>query len=177
VQVSAEIGVAGWPTRPSSTCLAAPYCPPSHSPLEASAPGSGFEGVLQELRDEYMKNQGPQTAKPLQDFDKMLLGMFNTMNQGFSDLEPVKNPGLGPQPTFVRDFLARFDAIFTLNQDTFLEQQYINSGLLDGSQGKWFACRSPGLLEENINGTNYAPPGIFRPADPPYRIQDRVQSS
>jgi hypothetical protein len=137
--------------------------------------GSGFEGVLQELRDEYMKSQGPHTAKPLQDFDKMLLGMFNTMNQGFSDLEPVKNPGLGPQPTLVRDFLARFDAIFTLNQDTFLEQQYINSGLLDGSQGKWFACRSPGLLEENINGTNYAPPGIFRPADPPYRIQDRVQ--
>ena len=57
----------------------------------------------------------------------------------------------------------------------FLEQKYINSGLLDGSRGKYFACVSPGLLEENIAGTPYAAPGIFRPADPPYTIQERVQ--
>jgi hypothetical protein len=135
----------------------------------------GFESVLQELRDDYIKSPGAHTAKPLQEFDKLLMGMFYSMNNGFGDFEPVKNPALGPQPTFMRDFLARFDAIFTLNQDTLLEQKYINSGLLDGSQGKWFACKSPGLIEETIAGQPYAHPGIFRPADPPYLVQDRTQ--
>jgi hypothetical protein len=135
----------------------------------------GFEAVLQELRDEYIKSPEHHAAKPLQEFDKLVMGMFYSMNNAFGDFEPIKNPGLGPQPTFMRDFLARFDAIFTLNQDTLLEQKYINSGLLDGSRGKYFACVSPGLLEENIAGTPYAHPGIFRPADPPYAIQDRVQ--
>jgi SIR2-like domain len=137
--------------------------------------GSGFEGVLQELRDDYIRSPGEHTAKPLQEFDKFLLGMFNTMNQGFGDLEPDKNPGLGPHPTFVRDFLCRFDAIFTLNQDTLLEQKYFGSDFLDGSKGKWFGIQSPGLLEENINGTKYASPGLFRPDDPPYTIQERIQ--
>src|ERR1700716_2453545 len=80
--------------------------------------GGGFEAVLQELRDDYAQTPGPTAAKPLQGFDQMLLGMFNTMNQGFGEFEPVKNPGLGPQPSFIRDFLCRFDGIFTLNQDT-----------------------------------------------------------
>jgi hypothetical protein len=137
--------------------------------------GDGFEGVLQELREDYIRSPGPHSAKPLQEFDKMLLCMFTTMNQGFSDLEPSKHERLGPQPTFVRDFLCRFDAIFTLNQDTLLEQQYFGSDFLEGSQGRWFGAQSPGLLEENIAGTKYAPPGLFRPADPPYTIQERVQ--
>jgi hypothetical protein len=135
----------------------------------------GFESVLQELRDEYIKNPGPHSTKPLQEFDKLLMSMFYSMNNAFSQFEPVTNPGLGHQPTFMRDFLARFDAIFTLNQDTLLEQKYINSGLLDGSRGRWFGCQSPGLLEENIAGVPYAHPGIFRPADPPFTINERTQ--
>jgi len=59
------------------------------------------------------------------------------MNQSFNDFEPVKNAGLDNQPTFVRDFLCRFDAIFTLNQDTLLEQKYLRSDVREGSQGRW----------------------------------------
>ena len=56
---------------------------------------------------------------------------------------------LGHHPTFVRDFLCRFDAIFTLNQDTLLEQRYVQSDVREGSQGKWLGAQSPGLLEED----------------------------
>jgi SIR2-like domain len=132
----------------------------------------GFESVLQELRDDFMRSPGAHTERPLQEFDKMLLGMFTTMNQGFDDFEPVKNAGLGHQPTFVRDFLCRFDAIFTLNQDTLLEQKYLRSDVREGSQGRWLDAQSPGLLEED---NAYVAPGLFRPADPPYSIKERVQ--
>lgn len=135
----------------------------------------GFESVLQELRDEYTKSPGAHTAKPLQEFDKLLMGMFYSMNNAFGDFEPIKSPGLGPQPTFMRDFLCRFDAIFTLNQDTLLEQKYIHSDIREGSQGKLLGAQSPGLLEENTAGTPYAHPGLFRPADPPYSVPNRIQ--
>jgi hypothetical protein len=78
-------------------------------------------------------------------------------------------------PATVRDFLCRFDAIFSLNQDTLLEQKYQPSDFLEGSRGRWFGFQSPGLLEENIAGQPYARPGIFRPADPPFTLKERVQ--
>jgi hypothetical protein len=135
----------------------------------------GFEGILQELRDEYIKSPGAHTAKPLQEFDKLLMGMFYSMNNGFSNFEPVTNPGLGPQPTFMRDFLCRFDAIFTLNQDTLLEQKYLNSDIREGSQGKLLGAQAPGLVQETAGGTAHAHPGVFRQADPPYSVPERIQ--
>jgi hypothetical protein len=74
----------------------------------------------------------------------MLLGMFTTMNQGFDDFEPVKNAGLGHRPTFVRDFLCRFDAIFTLNQDTLLEQKYLQSDVREGRRADGSVLNHPG---------------------------------
>jgi hypothetical protein len=135
----------------------------------------GFESVLQELRDDYIKSPGAHSAKPLEEFDKLLMGMFYSMNNGFSNFEPVKNVGLGPQPTFMRDFLCKFDAIFTLNQDTLLEQKYINGDIREGSQGKLLGAQSPGLLQETMAGQPYAHPGLFRPADPPYSVPPRIQ--
>ena len=157
----------------SSTCWDAPTSVPITAPCCGSIVAKeGFESVLQELRDDFASSPGTNTERPLQEFDKMLSGMFTTMNQGFGDFEPAKNAGLGPQPTFVRDFLCRFDAIFTLNQDTLLEQNYLRSDVREGSQGRWLGAQSPGLLEEN---NAYVAPGLFRPADPPYSLEERVQ--
>jgi hypothetical protein len=135
----------------------------------------GFESVLQELRDDYIKSPGAHSAKPLQEFDKLLMGMFYSMNNAFGEFEPVKNPGIGPQPSFMRDFLCKFDAIFTLNQDTLLEQKYINGDIREGSQGKMLGAQSPGLVQETMAGQPYAHPGLFRPADPPYSVPPRIQ--
>jgi hypothetical protein len=115
----------------------------------------------------------------LKTFESMLLGMFSSMNSAYAavnDFEPGRDPArLGPQPTLVRDFLCRFDKIFTLNQDTLLEQRYQNSGLLDGSGGRWVALETPGLQEMKVGGTACAKPGVYTPASPPFTVTDGRQ--
>ena len=138
---------------------------------------TGFEGVLQELRDQYVE-AGKVEALPvsaahqLQTFDRLLIDMFDVMNSGFGEFEPGKHQQLGPQPTGVRDFLCRFDAIFTLNQDTLLEQKYQASRLLDGSNGRWIGFQSPGLGEV-MSGDQRT--GKFRPLDTSYSTPEKIQ--
>ena len=99
----------------------------------------GFEDTLRELRDICAKSQDESMLRELRAFETMLEGMFYTMRIGFenTEFEPGQREAqLGPQPTPIRDFLCRFDAIFTLNQDTLLEQKYARSNLQQGSGGR-----------------------------------------
>ncbi len=101
----------------------------------------GFENTLQELRSLSAKHGDDRHRSELSAFETMLEGMFHTMRIGFErvQFEPAHDiPRVGSTPYFVRDFLAKFDAIFTLNQDTLLEQQYRIGNLLKASEGKWF---------------------------------------
>ena len=135
----------------------------------------GFESVLQELRDEYIKSPGHHSAKPLQEFDKLLMGMFYSMNNAFGSFEPVKNPVMGPQPTL----MVRFSV--SLRRNLYPQPRHPAGAEIspirypEGSQGKLFGALSPGLLEENIAGQPYAHPGLFRPADPPYSVPENFQ--
>jgi hypothetical protein len=79
-------------------------------------------------------------------------------------------PRVGGTPYFVRDFLAQFDAVFTLNQDTLLEQQYKGANVRQASQGKWFGFDTPGVKQLTANGQPYASPGLYTPSDPPYAV-------
>jgi hypothetical protein len=138
----------------------------------------GFEDTLREIRELCAANPDDAHKGELKAFERMLEGMFHTMAIGFSggEFEPRQSLQMpGPQPHPIRDFLCRFDAIFTLNQDTLLEQRYAQSNLLEGSQGKWFGLQSPGVTEILVNGQKYAPPGLFKPTDAPFRTQDRTQ--
>jgi SIR2-like domain len=135
----------------------------------------GFEGALQELRDQYVASPGAHTGVPLSTLDRLLIGMFASMNSAFGQFESGRHDRLGPQPTPVRNFLCRFDAIFTLNQDTLLEQKYQTSDIREGSAGRLVAFRSPGLAEEFNRGTPYLAPGMFRPLPPPYTVPERCQ--
>ncbi|MGT2438600.1 SIR2 family protein [Bradyrhizobium betae] len=138
----------------------------------------GFEDTLREIREQSEANPDIGHKKELQAFEKMLEGMFHTMAIGFSsgEFEPGQDPHrIGPQPHPIRDFLCRFDAIFTLNQDTLLEQRYAQSNLLEGSQGRWFGLQSPGVADILVNGQKYAAPGLFKPTAAPFRVQDRQQ--
>jgi hypothetical protein len=102
----------------------------------------------------------------------MLEGMFNAMNNAFGDFEAGRHDRIGAQPTFVRNFLCRFDAIFTLNQDTLLEKKYQTSDVRQGSNGRWLGFQSPGLREEMPASP---PTGVFRPCDPPFTCEERYQ--
>ena len=146
---------------------------------KAKRSGGGFEGALESLRGLAATHKDLRHETELKSFESMLLDMFNTMNSSYSTaaFEPGRDPGrLGPQPTFVRDFLCRFDKIFTLNQDTLIERHYQTSDLLEGSQGRWFGLQTPGLIEQTNNGQPFASPGLYSPSLPPFKVADRYQS-
>jgi hypothetical protein len=137
----------------------------------------GFENTLQELRALFDKHRDDRHSNELSAFELMLEGMFHTMRIGFErvQFEPAHDiPRVGGTSYFVRDFLAQFDAIFTLNQDTLLEQQYKGANVQQASQGKWFGFESPGVKQLTANGQPYASPGLYTPAGPPYAVTQKT---
>ena len=141
--------------------------------------GGGFEDTLQELRSLAAIYNDERHLTELRTFQTMLEGMFHTMRSGYTNIqfEPnLENATVYAQPRSIRDFLCRFDAIFTLNQDTLLEQHYAGSNIQQGSNGKWFGFQIPGLKRQAApGGVSYEPPGVFTPEPPPYSLQQRQQ--
>ena len=83
----------------------------------------GFEDILAKLQREFQAEWTAQREQDLRNLTSAVQFMFGSMARAFSQtpFEPqLTDPKLG-----VVNFLAKFDAIFTLNQDTLLEQQYI----------------------------------------------------
>jgi hypothetical protein len=118
-------------------------CPEVDAPLRdklwlSKNSGGGFEDALAAL-------QSPQNAEEQRQLDNLtaaLIGMFNAMGQGFmyKTFEPQQDIN-----RMVRTFLMNFDAIFTLNQDTLLEQHYFDDNIMLGSAGKWYGWELPGM--------------------------------
>jgi hypothetical protein len=87
------------------------------------AKGWGFEITLAVLRKEYEENYSPQVEQDYQNMTTAVRRMFGDMWLAFQQSkfdEPFDDPRLG-----IIRFLTRFDAIFTLNQDTLLEEHYL----------------------------------------------------
>jgi hypothetical protein len=85
--------------------------------------GLGFEDMLAKLQHEYETDWTAQAEQDLRNLTSAVQRMFGSMTLAFSQTSfdsQLADPQLG-----VINFLAKFDAIFTLNQDTLLEQNYI----------------------------------------------------
>lgn len=83
----------------------------------------GFEDMLAKLQRQFATDWTAQREQDLRNLTSAIQKMFASMTMAFAQTPfepPVADPKLG-----VINFLARFDAIFTLNQDTLLEQSYI----------------------------------------------------
>jgi hypothetical protein len=94
--------------------------------------GDGFEGALAELQ----ADAGRKDA--LARMENAINGMFILMNNGLASFDDQH---------LTRRFLARFDAIFTLNQDTLLERQYLP--YLDQTIAhRWTGASIPGMKPE-----------------------------
>jgi SIR2-like protein len=78
----------------------------------------GFEDTLAKLQRDYEAKWTAQREQDLRNLTSAIQRMFGSMTAAFSET-PFE-----PQPGII-NFLAKFDAIFTLNQDTLLEQRYI----------------------------------------------------
>lgn len=102
----------------------------------------GFEGALSELQRGDLESNLESKKKYLNDLQYAVRRMFDDMNNGF----------FAHESTFRKDvysvgpFLAKFDAVFTLNQDLLLERYYFGSNY---SQGKWSGKPElPGMLRK-----------------------------
>ena len=105
----------------------------------------GFEAALAEVQTAWMQDYHQHLADPdirfshpkdhLDRFQTALERMFGDMNGAFKKLTEFEFQS-GAEFS-VRRFLARVDAIFTLNQDLLLEYQYLDDTVQLSSDGKW----------------------------------------
>lgn len=136
----------------------------------------GFEDTLQDLRAEVAVHKDARLAGNVKVFERMLEGMFNSMNNGFktvrfNPLIPHFTRGPEHDPDYVRHFLASFDAIFTLNQDCLLELKCNEPGFHQLSEGRWRDMYCPGIKPITANGTPYGPPGLFESGSKDYELE------
>jgi hypothetical protein len=103
--------------------------------------GQGFEDTLAKLQLLNTQQGDALAGEMVQEFLLALVAMFNEMNQGLS--------GIKYEWQVVATFLARFDFIFTLNQDLLLECHYLERGIDLGRQRKFDGVRMPGVKPFN----------------------------
>jgi hypothetical protein len=109
--------------------------------------GGGFEDALAELQLEYNRTKDDRIKKRLDALQAAVVGMFNEMNNAFVGItfEPQNEVQY-----LIGNFITRFDAIFTLNQDLLLERHYLNQNISRGSQ-------TPGIRPFNRSSQGYDP--------------------
>jgi hypothetical protein len=101
----------------------------------------GFEDTLAAIQLEHQTSRSTESERQLRAMNNALIGMFKLMN------EPLKKQWRQDDVRMQAiAFLSRFDAIFTLNQDTLLESDYLRH-VRQGS--KWARSYLPYM--ESIN--------------------------
>lgn len=102
----------------------------------------GFEAALAELQLAFARD--PQSGgPPLMALQSAVSRMFADMNKAFMDMESWEFQQHIER--MIGTFLTRFDAIFTLNQDVFLEHHYANQNIALIGKKKWAGAELPGL--------------------------------
>jgi SIR2-like domain len=103
---------------------------------DAKLRGEGFEGALAVAQQAYLFEKGPKSQNALGRLTQAVIGMFESMQRGFNNIEQAD-----PRSDIsVQEFLSQFDAIFTLNQDTLLETIY--AGNVRWSE-RWYGSLLP----------------------------------
>lgn len=102
----------------------------------------GFEGVLGLLQEEQRRKSGLDAR--LVKFEAALVRVFRNFNDASRQLNFNWN---SDADRTVTQFLTRFDAIFTLNQDTLLETHYLNDNVnLMCPDRRWDSWTVPGMV-------------------------------
>lgn len=109
----------------------------------------GFEAALGELQREAATSSDPADLRAL---ESAILAMFEAMNDAFYKRSDIEFSSFAVNN--VKAFLARFDAIFTLNQDLFLEHHYCPQVSTIIAPGKFNGAEFPGMRTDMPPGTN-----------------------
>jgi hypothetical protein len=116
----------------------------------------GFEGILELLQEEEQRLDPPFSIRRL-DFQDALAAMFSAMNQKLAS-HPFQWSDSNSSADCVTGLLARFHAIFTLNQDTLVESRYSNAELERWSvRPRWRGWYMPGMMPSTARAEMWSP--------------------
>jgi hypothetical protein len=99
----------------------------------------GFEDILAELQASYETRFNAHVEQDLRNLTSAITVMFADMANAY-DQSNFQGPHLTTVAS-VASFLHRFDVIYTLNQDTLIEQKYTGKE----AQSPFLSCVRPGL--------------------------------
>ncbi|MBJ7544749.1 SIR2 family protein [Rhodomicrobium udaipurense] len=123
-------------------------CPKLRSLLwSTKLKGRGFEGALADMQAQYACLQDAESKKLLDKLQSAVAKMFQDMNDG---LERRTFEFSNSSASSVCEFLARFDAIFTLNQDVLLETHY--DFVQCPPPHRWSGRVFPGMVATHLGG-------------------------
>lgn len=111
--------------------------------------GKNFENALSQIQQEYISSpSSPEVKERLDKLQNAIAAMFESLNAA---LERRINFEFSEERRFsVVEFLARFNAIFRLNQDLLLELHYEHHVLLANSRHRWDGLQKPGMSQSMI---------------------------
>jgi hypothetical protein len=138
--------------------------------------GGNFEVAFQAIRDRAKPGNDASALDDLQRMNAMLAAMFEAMKIGFRSTPLETHQTSSAIRTSL--FLAHFDAIFTLNQDTLLEQHYIYQPSNETTHGRWPGVEIPGLIPpapEIQHGNQLEKAGLRSPRKEGFALDDRYQ--
>ena len=119
----------------------------------------GFETALAELQKVRIGQNAGRPDQRLTNLQDGIRQMFGDMNESFSRI--VDFEFQTDKEHHVRPFLAKFDAIFTLNQDLLLEHHSLNPQNYNISlllPRRWNNCYIPGMKRHAAVGSGIDPP-------------------
>jgi hypothetical protein len=102
----------------------------------------GFEYALESLQVSARRGDDA-AAGNLEKLQTSVVAMFNDMNQGFDRI--VDWEFSNQREYQVATFLTKFDIIFTLNQDLFVERHYLSASPELRRRDRWNGAHMPGL--------------------------------
>jgi hypothetical protein len=108
---------------------------------------TNFEEALDQLQRNYRQNM-QANREPLQLFIRAMLRVFDRMTTIFKRQEfDLSEQKLVPDRSRrVVEFLAKFDAVFTLNQDLLLEYHYFDEHHNTSTGRRWGGSNLPGMV-------------------------------
>jgi SIR2-like protein len=133
----------------------------------------GFESALSALQADFLR-RGATRSEQVNGFQAAILRMFADLDRAFSQTDFEFQNEI---PYLVRTFLAKFDAIFGLNQDYLLERHYLNANVQLSNPTKWNGWQIPGtrvIVDPYRDPLDTTP--LRRTPDPTaFRLENKLQ--
>ncbi|MGO9011146.1 MAG: SIR2 family protein [Bryobacteraceae bacterium] len=133
-----------------------------------------FEDALSEIQQACISTPPLAARERLDKLQAAIGAMFDNVNTA---LERQRFEFSQEKRLLVSQFLARFDAIFGLNQDLLLELHYLteNVMLADSRHPRWDGFQMPGIVQVSNSYSADRRRRRSTPAPPPFTVAPRLQ--